>query len=79
MSGVALLPPSQENVGSIPARHEFFNNESGETMCYIPDKAMEDAPAGMNAEEACAWLQGYEEGFSKAMDIIAKRDAGIDA
>jgi len=25
LSEVALLPPAQENVGSIPARHELFN------------------------------------------------------
>lgn len=48
-------------------------------MCYIPDKVMGDAPAGMTAKEAGAWLQGYEAGFEEAMNIIAERDAGIDS
>ncbi len=48
-------------------------------MCYIPDKTMEDALPDLNAEEALSWLHGYESGFGEAMDIIAERDAGIDA
>ena len=48
-------------------------------MCYLPDKELKDAPADMSAEEACAWLRGYEAGYDEAIDHIAERDAGESA